>query len=235
MPTPVLEAMTEPRRAILLAIKSNGPLPIAELAERVGISYEAIRQHLSQLELDGWLRRRIEREPSGPGRPRSLYALTAAGEHLFPKAYDDLAVALIDVANDKLGAGAVRTLLAAVAEKKVEQWLPRVEGKPLAERLEAVRDVYAKNDPFASVEIDNDGGARLVEMNCPYYEVARHRPALCSVTVSVLRRLLGRQVTRVERFQNGDGRCVFQVAAEAADESAPVFDWEPESAAATKP
>jgi hypothetical protein len=41
--------------------------------------------------------------------------------------------------------------------------------------------------------------------------VATRRPALCSVTVSTLSRLLGYQVTREKRFQACDGRCVFRV------------------------
>jgi predicted ArsR family transcriptional regulator len=51
----------------------------------------------------------------------------------------------------------------------------------------------------------------LVEKNCPFLNVATRRPALCSVTVSTLSRLLGQTVTREKRFQNGDGRCVFRV------------------------
>ena len=232
MSTPTLESMVEPRRTMLTAMKTTGPLPIASLSERVGITYEATRQHLGQLELEGWVSRRIEREPSGPGRPRLLYMLTVAGDHLFPKSYDDPAVTLIDVAAEELGPDAVQTLLSAVADKKVQKWLPKVQGLPLAERLEALKDVYQADDPFSSVELDEDGGARLIERNCPYLEVARRRPALCSVTVSVLRRLLGREVTRVERFQDGQRRCVFKVAPEPTDAttavSATSFEWEPE-------
>jgi predicted ArsR family transcriptional regulator len=46
------------------------------------------------------------------------------------------------------------------------------------------------------------------------------RPALCSVSVSALTRLLGVRVHREEKFQNGDGRCVFRVHA-----NEPVTDW----------
>lgn len=228
MGTQTLEAMVEARRTLLTVIKRRGPMPIAGLAEEIGISYEGTRQHLGQLEHDGWIKRQSERDTTSPGRPRQLYALTAAGDHLFPKEYDRLAMTLIDVAGEHLGAEAVRALLAGVAEKKVRQLLPRVEGRSLAARLEVVKDIYQQEDPFTSVEIDEDGGARLIERNCPYLEVAQQRPALCSVTVSVLRRLLGRKVTRVERFQNGHRRCVFEVSREADDGVAQPFDWEPD-------
>lgn len=225
--TAALDAMAAPRRDILTALKAASALGVAELAGRLGISYEGTRQHLGRLESDGWVARRVEREDPTPGRPRSLYRLTTAGEHLFPKRYEDLAVALIDAAGDRLGPEAVRTLLAEVARRKSEDWERRLAGAGFEERLAALSDVYLDGDPFCRVETGGDDGPRLVEMNCPYLQVAKRRPALCSVTVSVLRRVLGRRVVRTERFQDGDGRCVFQVLDEPADASEPLFSWEP--------
>lgn len=222
-----LASMPEPRRSILVALKSGGALHIAELADQIGITYEGTRQHLRQLEAQGWVTRRVERE-SAPGRPRSLYRLSVAGDHLFPKEYEELAVELIDAVGDRLGPEAMRALLEEVARRKVEHWRPLLAGKTVEEKVEALRSLYLAKDPFCQVERRADGGLRLVEMNCPYLEVARRRPALCSVTVSVLRQLLGREVVRTERFQSGCGRCVFEIRPEAADAAAPPFDWEPE-------
>ena len=225
--TETLDALPEPRRSVLVAIKGTGPMDISELAERIGISYEGMRQQLAQLELEGWVTRSLERETSRPGRPRSLFGLTSAGDHLFPKEYDDLAVALIDAAGDRLGPAAVRQLLEEVARKKVEYWEPRLADKSFEERLAALSDIYLSDDPFCRVEYGDDAEPKLVEMNCPYLEVARRRPALCSVTVSVLRRLLGRKVVRTERFQDGCGRCVFRVESQEEPSAAELFDWEP--------
>ena len=47
------------------------------------ISSEAVRQHLLQLEKDGWITRFSEN--NGIGRPVLYYRLTKAGEHLFRK------------------------------------------------------------------------------------------------------------------------------------------------------
>lgn len=227
-----LATMSEPRRALLVALKGSGSSRIDDLAGKISVSYEGTRQHLRQLESEGWITRHLERD-STPGRPRSLYRLSTAGDHLFPKAYEELAVTLIDAVGERLGAGAVRTLLEEMALQKVERWRPMVAGKSLPERLEIMRHIYQTYDPFCHVESSEDGSPQLVEMNCPYLEVAKRRPALCSVTVSVLRELLGRKVVRTERFQDGCGRCVFQVQPEeAAADDAPLFDWEPERAAA---
>jgi DeoR family suf operon transcriptional repressor len=228
-PTPTLDAMPEARRSLLSELKRRGGATIAELAPGLGVSYEAARQQIGQLEHEGWVSRQVLRDAAKRGRPSARYQLTAAGEHLFPKDYPDLAVALIDAAADRLGPAAVKELLAEVARRKIEAWQPRLDGKSLPERLDALREVYAKDDPYCVVEEGAEGeGPRLIEVNCPYRDVALRRPALCSVTVSVLRSLLGREVRRTERLQHGNGRCVFQVGQIVAPNAAKAFDWEPE-------
>jgi predicted ArsR family transcriptional regulator len=221
-----LATMPEPRRSILVAIKTHGPMDTAEVAARIGISYEGTRQQIGQLELEGWVTRAVDRVASRPGRPRALFRLTSSGDHLFPKEYDELAVALIDAAAERLGPAGLQGLLEEVVRKKVAYWEPLLAGKSFEERLEALRGIYQVDDPFCRVE-EGVEGPRLVELNCPYLEVAQRRPALCSVTVSVLRRLLGRRVVRSERFQDGCGRCVFRVVGDEPAEGEELFGWEP--------
>ncbi|HET7705654.1 MAG TPA: hypothetical protein VFM36_06195, partial [Thermoanaerobaculia bacterium] len=54
-------------------------------------------------------------------------------------------------------------------------------------------------------------GYELVELNCPFLNVAMQHPALCSTSVNMMTRVLGRRVVREKRFQDGDGMCVFRV------------------------
>lgn len=205
--------MSQIRRAILAIVKRRGSAAIGELAQELQVSYEASRQQVSQLHREGWLAKRIQREPgrSRVGRPEARFHLTEAGDHLFPKHYDELAVALIDSLSARFGTEGVLTVLTELADSRVREWAPRLEGLDLRQRLEALQGIYLEDDPFVSVERADDGGLRLVERNCPFLNVARERPALCSLTVSVLTRLLGYRVVREKRFQAGDGCCSFRV------------------------
>jgi predicted ArsR family transcriptional regulator len=223
------------RRTLLAYLKHRGPSPTAELAAHAGVTYEAVRQQLVALEADGFVsRQRPAPAPGGVGRPTSRYALTPAGDHFFVKRYDALAVELIDTAADVLGREALEALLAKLTDDRVRAWAPRLEGLSVEERLAALREIYLDDDPFTAVE-DGEGGLRLIERNCPYLNVAARRPALCSVTVSTLTRLLGAEVVRDERFQDGDGRCAFRVLTDRpVDPGAFSFAWEadpPEPAA----
>lgn len=177
---------------------------------------EAVRQQLLQLHRDGWIESRTVRplgERARIGRPATLYRLTAAGDHLFPKGYDVLALTIIDKVVDELGADAARRVLASITESRVRELAPRLVGLTLEQRIEALRDLYLNDDPYMQSEKVADG-FRLVERNCPFYNTAMARPVLCSVSVNSLSRLLGVRVAREQKFQDGDGQCVFRVFAE---------------------
>lgn len=211
---PRIDQLPQARRQLLNELKSHGPCSMPELAEQMAVTREAVRQQLLQLQREGWVQEDSERAGVGRvGRPAVRFRLTPAGEHLFPKQYDALAVTVLDSISERLGPGALTEVLSAIAEAKVREWAPRLEALPLEERVRALEDLYQKADAF--MEIDRDGDDfRLIERNCPYLNAALHRPALCSISVHVLSVLLGRRVVREQRFQDGHGRCVFRVRAD---------------------
>jgi predicted ArsR family transcriptional regulator len=223
----VQAALPELGRRLLVRLKHVGHATTAELAVHAGVSYEAARTQLAALESDGFVTHRSER--GARGRPARRYSLTPAGDNRFAKRYDELAVELVDAAAGVLGPEALAELLAHLTDERVARWETRLQGLTLNERLEALRDVYLDDDPFTVVETDT-GGPRLIERNCPYLNVASRRPAICSVTVSTLARLLGVKVIRDERFQAGDGRCAFRVLSGQHIDAAFRFGWEPDVA-----
>lgn len=215
-----IDQLSETRQLILLALKRNGSATIAELAARLEMTREAVRQQLLQLESEGWIEGNLKRESgNGGGRPSIHYRLTAEGDHLFPKHYDSLTVEVLDTVADQLGPEALQQILATMTDARVQEWEPRLRGLSLAERVDALREIYLTDDSFMDVENSGDR-LSLIEQNCPFLNVAQRRPVLCSVTVSTLTRLLGHRVVREERIQNGDGRCVFRVLTDEPIEDA---------------
>lgn len=214
---PPLSRLPALKRSLLLSLKRAGPATIARLAAETGVTREAVRQQLVELTAEGLAVKTTAAR--GVGRPTGTYGLAPAAEPLFPKAYDELAVELLDAAADELGPAALKKILARMAAERVRRWLPAMKGKSLAERVRVLRGVYRDGDPFMRAEAGDP--PRLVETNCPFFAVASKRPALCSMTVSTLSRLLGRRVTRAERFQNGDGRCAFLIGKERVRADAP--------------
>ena len=214
-PILTLKQLPDSRRAIVTALKERGSATIAQLAPPLDLTGEAVRQQLLQLHREGWVEAIVDRESvrGRTGRPATIYRLTVAGEHLFPKHYDALAVAMIDAIGEELGEEAAVRVLERVSNDRVDALAPTVEGRTLEERLDVLKSWYIEDDPYMDHE-RADGDFRLIERNCPFYNTAMRRPALCSVSVNALTRLLGVRVAREEKFQNGDGRCVFHAYAQ---------------------
>lgn len=102
---------------------------------------------------------------------------------------------------DKLGSEALDTVLDSFIDVRVRRWEESMRGKSLPEKLDMLREIYIERDPHTSVESSPDG-YRLIERNCPFFNVAQRRPGLCRVTVDTLSRLLGYEVVREEKFGN---------------------------------
>lgn len=207
------ESISNVQQQILTVIKQEGETTNAIIAQRLSVSYEAVRQQLRQLEAAQLITSRKDQpDTQQAGRPTRAYTLSATGEHLFTKGYDELAIVLIDTLATALDADALAQVLASLTDKNVSQWTPYLQDKSLPEQVEKLKGIYLEDDAYMDVRQDEaSGDFLLVERNCPYLNVALRRPTLCSVTSSTLSRLLGHVVTREKRFQDGDGCCVFRV------------------------
>jgi predicted ArsR family transcriptional regulator len=207
-----IDLLGDARRALLAAIKHAGRATIPRLAETLSVSTEAVRQQLAYLQRNGWVI--ADCGPDGedddrvPGRPAAEYCLTPVADDLFPKDYTGIAVLLFDEVGDPTGT------LAAIADRQVERLGPSLGKEPFERWTAALRSIYREDDPYTQVE-HSERGHRLIERNCPYLRLAKERPVLCSASVSALRRATGREVVREQRFQDGEGRCVFQIYADA--------------------
>src|SRR4029453_17219231 len=89
------------RRAIVKLLKTEGPLGSAQLAERLGLTAMALGQPLYALQSEGHVE--AEERPVPIGRPAKHWRLTREADRLFPEAYAELNVSLIDALRDTFG------------------------------------------------------------------------------------------------------------------------------------
>src|ERR687895_627980 len=95
MPHPLEDpAESRTRRRIVKLLKTEGPLDSAALAARLGVTRMAVRQHLYALEREKLVD--AETRPGPIGRPAKHWRLTADADRLFPDAYAELSVSLIN-------------------------------------------------------------------------------------------------------------------------------------------
>jgi predicted ArsR family transcriptional regulator len=91
----------------------------AQLGERLGLTAMAVRQHLYELQREKLVT--AEERPVPLGRPAKHWQLTREADRLFPDAYAELSVALIDALGDAFGnAGLERVLESRCARQKAD-------------------------------------------------------------------------------------------------------------------
>ena len=89
------------RGEILTALKRAQPLTAKELASKFGVTPNALRRHLKELEAEGIVR--YQREIRGVGGPVFAFSLTEAGEALFPRAYEKALAEVLDLISGESG------------------------------------------------------------------------------------------------------------------------------------
>src|SRR4029078_12103710 len=90
----------ESTRGQIVTILRGAPCTVEDLAERLSLTDNAVRAHLSTLDRDGLVRQSGLRR--GPRKPHFTYVLTDEADKLFPKAYDALLNQLIAVLKNRL-------------------------------------------------------------------------------------------------------------------------------------
>src|ERR1700688_4056773 len=85
-------------RAIVKLLKTEGARDSARLARRLRLTPMAVRQHLYALQREKLVA--AEERPVPLGRPAKYWGLTTEANGLFPDAYAELNVALIEAVGD---------------------------------------------------------------------------------------------------------------------------------------
>jgi DeoR family suf operon transcriptional repressor len=207
---PALAELPATRRALLIELRKRGEARADELAAVLGVTVSAIRQHLQGLAAADLVVHREERP--GPGRPRHVYRLGAAAEALFPRAYGELTVELLDYIGEE-DAELVARAFERRRRARVERVLARLEGLDFDARVAEVATVLDEDGYLAECQpLEDGGGFRLLEHNCAIRAVAERYGHACGSELAFLREVLpDAEVTRVAHILSGSHACVYEV------------------------
>jgi len=197
------------RRAILVALRKRGEARADDLAQALGITASAARQHLAPLSAAGLLEHRDVR--AGPGRPRRVYRLSSAADALFPKAYRELTTDLLD----HVGAedpGLLERAFEARRRTRVAQAAARLRGRSFAGRVQELARILDESGYLAEATPLPGGGYRLAEHNCAILAVARRHEHACTSELGFLQEVLpDADVRRVAHIVSGSTACVYEI------------------------
>jgi DeoR family suf operon transcriptional repressor len=194
---------------LVLALKGGPGLTARVLVERLGLSANAIRHHLKELEAAGLIT--YDRQAGAVGAPSHRYRLTAAGEALFPRRYEEAVTRLLDHVVAHEGRAAAVNVLETKYRELASRLRAELVDATADERLTAVTRALEAEGYMPEVRQNGSSLPMLVEHNCPMQQVAEKFPELCEAEARFLSEVLEAEVRRGAHIPSGCGSCEYVV------------------------
>lgn len=227
---------TSTKQGILQYLLEQGQATAQEMAQYLGISPQAIRRHLKDLQAAG----SIDQQVAGPkvtgqtmGRPQYLYQLSRQGRDRFGNSHAEFAVSLLDTLAETVGKDQVSSILRKQWERKAEVYRDRLSAGSLRERVATLVELRKAEGYMAEwhpVETDGSENAHssrfiLVEHNCAIADVASSFPTVCGHELEMFAAVLPDcQVERIEWIIDGEHRCGYSISARSEEQASEASD-----------
>ncbi len=201
------------RGEVLLEIKKQQPVTAKELAESFGVSANAVRRHLKELEAEGLVT--YSREQRGTGAPTNAYRLSVDGEAVFPKRYGEALTDILTVIAQTSGRQAVREMFAERFRTQAERLRIELADATLEERVDAVVKLLSAQGFMAAWSVES-GTLKLAEHNCAMQVAAEQFPEICAAEADFLREVLESDIKRDTYIPAGCNACQYSIGVEDA-------------------
>jgi predicted ArsR family transcriptional regulator len=201
---------TRQRKLLQLLLTNKAGLSVDELAKRLEITRNAVRQHVSALENDGLVMGGATR-PSG-GRPEQLYHLTGKGKELFPRQYSWLAQLVMESLKKESGANGLRERLSAMGARVAEQLRAQYPGlKTRQEKVQKLSELMEQLGYNTGSSATAASGGPVIEAdNCVFHDLALKDPDVCQFDLALLSNFTDSKVDHQECMATGGHVCRFK-------------------------
>jgi predicted ArsR family transcriptional regulator len=205
---PSMIAGRSTRMEVLELLRRKGNASAETIASDLGVTPNAIRQHLTNLERDGFVVSHPERRARG--RPSLLFNLTERADSVFPKRYGQLATMVLQEVQEMSGPDALDEIFSRVAERHAQTIGPDIEGLEFDDKLRRVVAWIGRAGTLAE-QTESEEGVRITIHNCPFRNTALKFPQVCSITPQLISRLLDTAVSQSDSIHRRDPYCSFVV------------------------
>ncbi len=216
---PLRELGTTRRRVLRQLLLAPQGATVEALCERVRVTHNAIRQHLTALIGAGMVERGAS-QPSG-GRPTTVYRLTAAGRELFPRHYGVIATQLLEQLYAEDGKARVQALLARMGRALGDRLRRPDPGDDAALAGDLADELDALG--YEAMAVRHGSETQIEAYNCVFHALAKAHPDICRFDLAFMEAATGRPVQHLECLVRGGYACRFRLGA-AHDASLPGND-----------
>lgn len=203
------DEMLSPAKAELVRlIKRRGALSIKKACETLDLAASTIRQHLSRLEADGFVDKRLNRQ--GVGRPSQMYYLTEKAEIFFENREGTV---LAELLRELINSGEkekVEEFFAANCDRRLERWRRQLFGVPESKKLPTIQNLLEEWGYVPNCRYDEEERLVIELSHCPYPNVANLVPYQCFCEKRLLETLTGEELTHECSIPEGAASCRFR-------------------------
>ena len=196
------------RMEVLELLRRKGHASAEEIASDLGVTPNAVRQHLTNLERDGFVTSHPERRARG--RPSLLFSLTERADSVFPKRYGQLATMVLQEVQEIGGAEALDEIFARVAARHAGIIERDLDGLDFDQKLNRVVAWIRRAGTLAE-QTETDEGVKVTIHNCPFRNTALKFPQVCTITPHLISQLTGAAVSQSDSIHRRDPYCSFVV------------------------
>lgn len=219
------------KQDILQYLLKQGQATAQEMAQYLGISPQAIRRHLKDLQAAGSIDQQVAkgwpvRTGQTMGRPQYLYQLSRQGHRKFGNSHAEFAVSLLDTLAETVGQDQVSSILRKQWERKAKVYRDRLSAGSLRERVATLVELRKAEGYMAEWHpVETDGTVPeksekapssrfiLVEHNCAIADVASSFPSVCGHELEMFAAVLPDcQVERTQWIIDGEHRCGYLIS-----------------------
>jgi len=185
---------------------------VEELASALGVTDNAIRPHLQELERQGLVLRTGERP--GARRPAVTYKLAPGAELLFSEGYIPFLDQLLQVLAGSLGLDDLNAVIRTVGRRLVAHPVDR--NAPLKARVQATAERLKELGGVMEIEKRGNGGNGTYVIHgpsCPFAAIVRLHPEACLAVESLVAEMTGARARECCESIDDTPRCHIEVSA----------------------
>jgi len=198
------------RQILDLFLKNRAGLSIDEIASTFSISRNAVQQHLSSLEKEGYITMGELKKTAG--RPVRTFILTEIGLNFFPKQYAWFSELILSDLKNEQGGEAFKAYLQKLGNTLAQSLLPRFEGKQTDARIDELILIMEELGYQASATKDSTTDNQYIEAcNCIYHDLAQKHQEICELDKTFISTVLNKNIEAVECMAKGEHICRFKI------------------------
>ena len=200
---------------IILLLKEFPGLTLDELAEKMSISKMAVLNHISALEQQGAVSRKIVKKKVG--RPSFIFYALPVSNNKLGNSSDSMLNDFMDfiktTGNEKL----LEEFLKDRYSKVRSEYTGAMRGKNLDEKVNELAILRRNADYYPEVK-RAQGNFELIEYNCPILSISKNFGVACSMETKMFSQVLDANVKSTHRQVNGYSACRFLISRKSKEE-----------------